>query len=87
MPSSPVSPTAPPSPNASASPASSLTVDPDAFVWHLGLHRIPDGLLLGVPGNSCGLATSRLLSLRGKAGRPSSRCCPSARIPAIRSDG
>jgi protoporphyrinogen/coproporphyrinogen III oxidase len=39
----------------------------DAFVWHVGLHRIPDGLLLGVPGNPAALATSRLLSPRGKA--------------------
>ncbi len=38
-----------------------------AFVWHNGLHRIPDGLLLGIPGNPAALATSRLLSPRGKA--------------------
>jgi protoporphyrinogen/coproporphyrinogen III oxidase len=37
-----------------------------AFVWHDGLHRIPDGLLLGVPANLPALATSRLLSTRGK---------------------
>ena len=36
-------------------------------MWHNGLHRIPDGLLLGVPGNPAALATSRLLSPRGKA--------------------
>ncbi len=37
-----------------------------ALVWHDGLHRIPDGLLLGVPGDLAALATSRLLSVRGK---------------------
>jgi protoporphyrinogen/coproporphyrinogen III oxidase len=37
-----------------------------ACVWHHRLHRIPDGLLLGVPGDVVALATSRLLSLRGK---------------------
>jgi oxygen-dependent protoporphyrinogen oxidase len=37
-----------------------------AAVWHHGLHRIPDGLMLGVPGGVAGLATSRLLSVRGK---------------------
>jgi oxygen-dependent protoporphyrinogen oxidase len=38
-----------------------------AAVWHDGLHPIPDGLLLGVPGRLGPLATSRLLSWRGKA--------------------
>ncbi len=38
-----------------------------AFVWHDRLHRIPDGLVLGVPGNPAALATSRLLSPRGEA--------------------
>lgn len=38
-----------------------------ASVWHDGLHPIPDGLLLGVPAGISGLATSRLLSVRGKA--------------------
>ena len=37
-----------------------------ALVWHDGLHRIPDGLLLGVPGDLVSLARSRLLSVRGK---------------------
>lgn len=37
-----------------------------AAVWHQRLHSIPDGLLLGVPGTVAGLATSRLLSVRGK---------------------
>ena len=37
-----------------------------AAVWYDGLHPIPDGLLLGVPTGLAGLATSRLLSLRGK---------------------
>ena len=37
-----------------------------ASVWHDGLHRIPDGLMLGVPGGVAGLAMSRLLSVRGK---------------------
>ena len=37
-----------------------------ALVWHDGLHRIPDGLLLGVPGDLMSLARSRLLSVRGK---------------------
>lgn len=40
--------------------------DSHASVWHHGLHRIPDGLMLGVPGGITGLATSRLLSVRGK---------------------
>jgi len=38
----------------------------NAAVWHERLHPIPDGLLLGVPGAITGLATSRLLSVRGK---------------------
>lgn len=38
-----------------------------AAVWHDGLHRIPDGLLLGVPGRLGPLARSGLLSWRGKA--------------------
>ena len=38
-----------------------------AAVWYDGLHRIPDGLLLGVPGHLAPLATTRLLSWRGKA--------------------
>jgi protoporphyrinogen/coproporphyrinogen III oxidase len=37
-----------------------------AMVWHDGLHRIPDGLLLGVPGDVAALARSGLLSWRGK---------------------
>lgn len=37
-----------------------------AAVWHHGLHPIPDGLLLGVPGQVTGLARSGLLSPRGK---------------------
>lgn len=37
-----------------------------AAVWHRRLHSIPDSLLLGVPGTIAGLATSRLLSVRGK---------------------
>ncbi len=38
-----------------------------AFVAHDGeLHRIPGGLILGVPAGIGGLATSRLLSTRGK---------------------
>ncbi len=38
-----------------------------AAVWHDGLHEIPDGLLLGVPGRLGPLATTGLLSWRGKA--------------------
>ncbi len=38
-----------------------------AAVWYDALHRIPDGLLLGVPGHLAPLATTRLLSWRGKA--------------------
>jgi len=38
-----------------------------AAVWYDGLHDIPDGLLLGVPGRLAPLATTRLLSWRGKA--------------------
>lgn len=38
-----------------------------AAVWYDGLHDIPDGLVLGVPGNPIALARSRLLSWRGKA--------------------
>lgn len=37
-----------------------------AAVWHNGLHPIPDGLLLGVPGRLGPLATTGLLSRRGK---------------------
>lgn len=37
-----------------------------AAVWHHGLHPIPDGLLLGVPGQITGLARSGLFSPRGK---------------------
>ena len=38
-----------------------------AAVWHDGLHAIPDGLLLGVPGRLGPLATTGLLSWKGKA--------------------
>ncbi len=38
-----------------------------AAVWHNGLHPIPDGLLLGVPGRLGPLATTGLLSWKGKA--------------------
>ena len=38
-----------------------------AAVWHDGLHPIPDGLLLGVPGRVLPLATTGLLSWKGKA--------------------
>jgi protoporphyrinogen/coproporphyrinogen III oxidase len=38
-----------------------------AAVWHDGLHPIPDGLLLGVPGRLAPLATTSLLSWTGKA--------------------
>lgn len=37
-----------------------------AAVWYDGLHRIPEGLLLGVPGRVGPLARTRLLSWRGK---------------------
>lgn len=38
-----------------------------AAVWYDGLHDLPDGLLLGVPTDALRLATSRLLTTRGKA--------------------
>ena len=38
-----------------------------AAVWYDGLHDIPDGLMLGVPGKIGPLARSGLLSWRGKA--------------------
>ncbi|MFN3255753.1 MAG: protoporphyrinogen/coproporphyrinogen oxidase [Ilumatobacter sp.] len=38
-----------------------------AAVWHDGLHDIPAGLVLGVPGNPFALARTGLLSWRGKA--------------------
>lgn len=38
-----------------------------AAVWFNGLHDIPEGLVLGVPGNPLSLARSSLLSWRGKA--------------------
>ena len=38
-----------------------------AAVWHDGLHPIPDGLVLGLPGKVLPLATTHLLSWRGKA--------------------
>ena len=38
-----------------------------AAVWHDGLHPIPDGLMLGLPGKLLPLATTGLLSWRGKA--------------------
>ena len=38
-----------------------------AAVWYDGLHPIPDGLLLGVPGHLAPLARTGLLSWRGKA--------------------
>ena len=47
-----------------------------AAVWYDGLHRIPDGLLLGVPGRLAPLATTELLSWRGKLRAGSSRSCP-----------
>jgi oxygen-dependent protoporphyrinogen oxidase len=37
-----------------------------AAVWHDGLHPIPDGLMLGLPGRVLPLATTSLLSWRGK---------------------
>jgi oxygen-dependent protoporphyrinogen oxidase len=37
-----------------------------AAVWNNGLHDIPDGLLLGLPGRAWPLATSGLLSWKGK---------------------
>jgi oxygen-dependent protoporphyrinogen oxidase len=37
-----------------------------AAVWYDGLHDIPDGLVLGVPGHLAPLARSGLLSWRGK---------------------
>lgn len=37
-----------------------------AAVWHDGLHPIPDGLMLGLPGRVLPLATTDLLSWRGK---------------------
>jgi oxygen-dependent protoporphyrinogen oxidase len=37
-----------------------------AAVWHNALHPIPDGLLLGVPGRIGPMATTGLLSWRGK---------------------
>jgi oxygen-dependent protoporphyrinogen oxidase len=37
-----------------------------AAVWHDGLHPIPDGLMLGLPGRIRPLATTELLSWRGK---------------------
>jgi oxygen-dependent protoporphyrinogen oxidase len=36
-----------------------------AAIWHGGLRRLPDGLLLGVPGDILALARSRLLSIGG----------------------
>jgi oxygen-dependent protoporphyrinogen oxidase len=53
-----------------------------AFVWHHGLHRIPDGLLLGVPGNPVALATSRLLSPRGTARAAIEPLLPDGEDPA-----
>jgi oxygen-dependent protoporphyrinogen oxidase len=38
-----------------------------AAVWYDGLHDLPEGLLLGVPVDALRLATSRLLTVRGKA--------------------
>ena len=38
-----------------------------ASVWRNGMHKLPDGLLLGVPTNMKALAKSRLISWRGKA--------------------
>ncbi len=37
-----------------------------AAVWHDGLHPIPEGLMLGLPGRIRPLATTSLLSWRGK---------------------
>ena len=60
-----------PKPPRSRPPSVSVTrlVHPEsvgAAVWHDGLHPIPDGLLLGVPGKVGPLATTGLLSWRGK---------------------
>jgi oxygen-dependent protoporphyrinogen oxidase len=38
-----------------------------AAVWHDGLHRLPEGVVLGVPADLRPLARTRLLSWRGKA--------------------
>ena len=52
-----------------------------AFVWHGELHRIPDGLLLGVPGDLVPLSTSRLLSLRGKLRAAAEAVLPRTKDP------
>jgi len=38
-----------------------------AAIWHGTLHPIPEGLMLGLPGKILPLATTRLLTWRGKA--------------------
>ena len=38
-----------------------------AAIWHGTLHPIPEGLMLGLPGKILPLATTKLLSWRGKA--------------------
>jgi oxygen-dependent protoporphyrinogen oxidase len=38
-----------------------------AAVWHDGLHTLPEGIVLGVPGTIRPFARTRLLSWRGKA--------------------
>jgi glycine/D-amino acid oxidase-like deaminating enzyme len=56
-----------------------------AAVWHDGLHPIPDGLMLGLPGRILPLATTRLLSWRGKAPRLT-RAVPAADVDRFRLD-
>ena len=56
-----------------------------AAVWYDGLHRIPDGLLLGLPGRLTPLATTRCSPGAGSCAPRSSRCCRGRRSTTTRS--
>ena len=56
-------------------------------MWHDGLHRIPDGLLLGVPGDLVALGEEPAAECAAAScGRRSSRCCPPSTTRRLRRD-
>ena len=58
-----------------------------AAVWHGGLHPIPEGLVLGVPGDRVALARSELLSWRGKMRAAVEPVLPRRPLPGLPDDG
>lgn len=58
-----------------------------AAVWYDRLHRIPDGLVLGVPGDLLALSRTRLLSARGKLRAAVEPLLPRRPVPGVPDDG